>query len=425
MSVQFPFPFAKREPYPGRRAVPRGRVLLVSPQPFYEDRGTPIAVELVSRTLASIGYEVDLLAFPIGEEVAIPGVTVHRSPRVFGIRTVPIGFSAGKLALDAGLFRSLDAMLHQRHYDVVHAVEEAAYFAAMLCPAQRVPFIYDMASAIPVELERHSVLGTKLAQSVMKGAERRVLRRAGRVICSQGLADRVREIAPDTPVTEWRFPIPEVNGKPGIARELRRSLGIRDDEYVVLYAGNFSRYQGLDLLLEGFEIAARRNARLTLVCVGAPDAEGAAGWHDRLPEDLRARARFLPRIPRREVPDYLEMADALVSLRPAGDNAPLKLFEYMASGRPILATRGRAHEPVLTPERAFLCECNAEDIAARLGDLVRDPARAARLGEKARRYAQRQYSRESFEQLLLDVYRDFEPVTLPWDTLPAPRPRPH
>src|SRR5262245_50013658 len=127
--------------WPAVRRETRGRVLLVSPQPFYEDRGTPIAVELVARTLGTLGYHVDLLAFPIGQEVEIPGVTVHRSARLFGIRNVPIGFSAGKLALDAGLLRSFSRMLDTGDYDVVHAVEEAAYLAALLCPSRGVPFI--------------------------------------------------------------------------------------------------------------------------------------------------------------------------------------------------------------------------------------------------------------------------------------------
>jgi glycosyltransferase involved in cell wall biosynthesis len=260
---------------------------------------------------------------------------------------------------------------------------------------------------------------------VMKGAERRVLERASRVICSQGLAERVRQIAPDTPVTEWRFPVSVARPRPSMPRELRRRLRISDKDYVMLYAGNFSRYQGLDLLLDAFQIAARRNGRLRLVCVGASDAQSASSWGDRLHEDVRSRATFLPRVPRREVPGYLEMADALVSLRPAGDNAPLKLFEYMAAGRPILATRGRAHEPVLTRDRAFLCDSNAEDIAAGVAELTRDPARATRVGERARLQAQRHYSQESFEQLLLEVYRDFEPVTLPWDVTPLPPPRAH
>src|SRR5687767_8883232 len=104
-----------------------GRILLVTPQPFYEDRGTPIAVADTCRALGELGYEVDLLAFPIGEDIEIRGVTLHRCANPFKIERVPIGFSASKVALDATLLGSFESLLRNGRYDVVHAVEEAAY----------------------------------------------------------------------------------------------------------------------------------------------------------------------------------------------------------------------------------------------------------------------------------------------------------
>jgi len=157
---------------------------------------------------------------------------------------------------------------------------------------------------------------------------------------------------------------------------------------------------------------------LTLCCVGAPDEESAAQWRERLPEDVRNRAHVLRRVPRDEVPDYLAMADTLVSLRPEGDNAPLKVFEYMASGTPILATRGRAHEPVLTSERAVLCDHDPEHIAAELSALMRDPQKAARLSRSARNFARQQYSRAQFDELVHEVYLPFQRHRTPWDDRP-------
>jgi glycosyltransferase involved in cell wall biosynthesis len=140
------------------------------------------------------------------------------------------------------------------------------------------------------------------------------------------------------------------------------------------------------------------------VCVGAADDDSADQWRAQLPEEIRDRSRVLPRVPREEVPGYLSMADALVSMRPDGDNVPLKVFEYMAAGRPILATRGPAHESVLDPERAFLCDCDTSDIASGLSAMIRDPERARRVGERARRYARTHYSWEKFEELVRGVY---------------------
>src|ERR1700722_4160782 len=99
----------------------RPRVLIVTPQPFYEDRGTPIAVRYVARALSEIGVEVDLLAFPIGEDVAIKDVSIRRCGNLLRFRRVPIGFSWRKIVLDASLWTSFAKQLSLRRYDMVHA----------------------------------------------------------------------------------------------------------------------------------------------------------------------------------------------------------------------------------------------------------------------------------------------------------------
>ena len=78
----------------GSGDVRKPRVLLVTPQPFFEERGTPIAVALTVRALVELGCEVDLLAFPIGEDVEIPGVRIERCGNPLRIRQVAVGFLA-------------------------------------------------------------------------------------------------------------------------------------------------------------------------------------------------------------------------------------------------------------------------------------------------------------------------------------------
>ena len=80
-----------------------GRILVVAPQPFYEDRGTPIAVRQVLEALSELGRPVDLLTFPIGSDVAIRGLRIFRSANPFGFQRVPIGLSIRKVILDLPL----------------------------------------------------------------------------------------------------------------------------------------------------------------------------------------------------------------------------------------------------------------------------------------------------------------------------------
>ena len=102
------------------------RLLIVSPQPFYQDRGTPIAVSQLAAALSALGYDVDLLAYPIGTPMHLPGLRILRGHNPFGIRQVRIGFSFKKLVLDAGMLLPLISLLHTREYGAVHALEELA-----------------------------------------------------------------------------------------------------------------------------------------------------------------------------------------------------------------------------------------------------------------------------------------------------------
>lgn len=390
------------------------RVLMVTPQPFFEERGTPIAVALTARALVESGYQVDLLAFPVGRSIPLPGVRIERCGNPLGFDHVPIGFSIRKVILDASLYQSFDELLTRRRYDIVHAVEEAAWLASVLCPVKEIPFIYDMASSIPEQLESHWLLGRQPLQGILRGAEDRVISRAAHVVCSAGLGARVGRSAPDAAVTNWRFPVLESDADPMVVDALRRKYEISPFDRVVLYTGNFSRYQGMDLLLDAFAAAAEGDGRLMLVCVGASDAREAALFEARLPVDLRSRVRILPRERREMMPAWLSLADCLVSLRTAGDNVPLKLFEYMAARRPIVASVGPAHMPVLNDQRAFLCQLSVSDVASAISRVFADPERARVVANAAGDHAARHFSWPQFRQLVAGIY---DSVLQPLDLL--------
>ncbi len=379
-------------------------MLIVTPQPFYEDRGTPIALRHVARALGELGYKVDLLAFPFGRSVQSPGLTIHRCANPLAVRSVPIGFSWRKVMLDIGLGRAFASHLARRHYDIVHAVEEAAYVAAFLCPRHERPFIYDMASAIPQELGHRALFRAQPIQRAITAIEQRVIDRATHVVCSIGLADYVRARAAGTRVSEWRFPVSTPRVDRDQVAALRNELGIDPEQQVLLYSGNFASYQGIDLLLDAFRLAHVRKPRLMLVCVGATGHERTKALSS-MSADVASHVRVVPRRPRKEIPLYLDLADCLVSPRAETGNLPLKIFEYMASGTPIVATRGPAHERVLNHGRAVLCDPTAESLASGIVDVMSSPTRAQLISHSASEYARRHCSWEAFVDFVDKTYR--------------------
>lgn len=380
------------------------RILIVTPQPFYEDRGTPIAVRYVAQALSELGAKVDVLAFPLGAEVSIPNVRVARSANPLHLHGVPIGFSWRKIALDASLWQSFSRRVRSGRYALVHAVEEAAYMAAMICPHLGVPFIYDMASAIPVEMSRKRLFDVSWIRAALSRIEQHVIGAASRVVCSSGLADHVIRQVPQANVREWLYPAFTQPAAAAAAERLRAELGLQRAQRVVLYSGNLAGYQGMALLLDAFERARHIRPELVLVCVGATPRD-LAGKGRREYLD-RPHVHVVARQPRSKMPDYLRLADFLVLPRVAAENVPLKLFDYMAAGKPIIATRGPAHEPLLDSTRAFMSDPNAQSFAAALLRACESPARAALLAAAAQSYACRHFGWERFVEFVRFTYCD-------------------
>jgi glycosyltransferase involved in cell wall biosynthesis len=404
-----PRPGARRTSSPATPAVARGsqpprRVLVVAPQPFYEDRGTPIAVYNVLKALSELGRPVDLVTYPIGRDVELAGVRVYRAANPFGIRRVPIGFSLRKLVLDATLVFAMWRRLRAERYAFVHAVEEAAFPAAMLRRRRDATVIYDMQSSLPEQLVSLRPLRLAMVQRVLRACERWLLRRVDVVVSSAGLLKRVTAAAPDTVAYEWRFPIIPAAPSSEQVHALRRELGLAEQTPVVVYAGTFEPYQGLPMLLDAIPQVQAAVPGTVFVLVGGEGDAADAIRREASARGLDGALRLVGRKPREEIPAYLAMANVLVSPRSYGANLPLKVFDYLAAGRPIVATDVPAHRAVLDDTLARLTAPSSDALAGGIVELLRHPSRGAALAESGRAYAARHFGWQRFVQAVSAIY---------------------
>jgi len=105
---------------------------------------------------------------------------------------------------------------------------------------------------------------------------------------------------------------------------------------------------------------------------------------------------FVGERPAEDIPAYLLAADVLVSPRSRGTNTPLKIYQYLRSGKPIVATRLLTHTQVLSDDTALLTGATSSEFAGGILAALTDKARAAAIGGQARRLAETKYSYEAY-----------------------------
>ncbi len=376
------------------------RVLFLAPQPFHEVRGTPLAVAALTRTLGELGHDVDLLTFPQGQGWTAPRVRHMRSARLTGGRIRP-GFSLAKAAQDIPFAWFAARLARSGAYDVVHAVEEAALLVAPFLPSG-VKFVVDMDSDLGEQLAHSKSLVARLLGPLADSLHQRSLLRADlAIVINARLEEAARRKRPGLPVHRLEDP-PLVSALTDVDREaaalLRLELGLGDAP-VALYTGNFEPYQGVEMMAH----AAALSERAVFVFVGG-EGEDIAALKSRLGPASLSRCRFVGKQPPETLPRWMALADVLVSPRTLGGNTPFKIYTYLASGRPIVATRLDTHTQVLTGDTAFLVEPTAAALAEGIDAAVRDPDQRARRAANGSALLEREYSVARYREKVQAAY---------------------
>ena len=332
------------------------RIALIAPQPFVEVRGTSLANLRLARILAKGGHSVDVMTYPFGLAEECPGIKIHRCRRLPFIRSVGIGFSPAKLLMDFSLAFLAIKLARKGRFDCIHAVEEGVFIGAYIRRRRGIPLIYDMDSIMSREV------GPPLSW-LIRTAEKWAIRNSSLVMTiSPDMSDHVRQVRPDMRVSVIPD-IPLSSGEPDPERGLAQIPEPFRGRKIVAYTGSLAKYQGIDLLIRAMNEVTSAIPKAALVIVGGDDKgierltrlAGSIGMMQHL--------LFLGKKPPEQVPDFLAAADLLVSPRRGGINPPGKIYTYMQSGKPIVATDVPAHTAILDSKTAVLRPPTPDGIA--------------------------------------------------------------
>jgi len=386
------------------------RILMIAPEPFFETRGTPFSVYNRSKVLGELGHSIDLVTYHIGQDVTIDNVKTYRIPKIPFIKKVAIGPSFTKIPLDIVLFLKAFLLLVKNKYDCIHVHEEAAFMGILFKMVFRKPLIYDMHSSIPQQLTNFNFTENENLIKLAEIGERWIIKSSDAIIA---ICPHLAETVQNVNSTKKVYIIENVsisNRCIDLSKnidKIKHSIGLKK-EMVVLYTGTFEHYQGIDLLIKGIHMVVDKVADFKYVIVGGEDAQIAK--MKKLAESLHVYdfIIFTGKKPADEMPMYMEIADILVSPRSVGTNTPLKIYSYLESGKPIVATNLLTHTQALDEDVAILTEPNPEKFAEGILKLLVDDNLRIQLGQRGKKLADTKYSYDAFKLKNEEVYENIE-----------------
>ena len=370
------------------------RILMIAPEPFFEPRGTPFSEYHRIRALTELGHDVVLVTYPFGRDVAMTRLTIHRSWRPPFARRVRVGPSFLKILLDLLLAVKAAHIASRGPYDLVHSHEEGGAIGLVLARMLGVPHLYDMHSSLPEQLSNFGATRSRMVTGAFQWLENRLISRSAAIIViCRHLEEHVRRLHPAARVVLIEnAPGSLDNESAGDPASVRVDAGIALDAPLVLYTGTFEAYQGLDLLYRSMRTVRERLPAARLLLVGGQPEQVARAREDARRAGVEDVTHFTGERPAGEISQYLAAADVLASPRSRGTNTPLKIYQYLRAGRPIVATNLVTHTQVLGPEVAMLTDPTPDAFAEGLVMVLADRILADRLGRNARRLADTRYT---------------------------------
>jgi len=191
----------------------------------------------------------------------------------------------------------------------------------------------------------------------------------------------------------------------------RRSIGVEMDEMVAIFVGNLARWQGVDVLIEsGLQLLPEGQKMKFLIVGNGPLKADLMRRVSR--SEFKSHFIFIGMMDYKNIPFLINISDFCIAPFILKRNektgvSPLKIFEYMACGKPIVASRIEGLEFIEKEGIGCLIEPeNAESLKKGLSHLIQEPQERIRMGERGLTIARENCSWESRANEIENVIKE-------------------
>jgi glycosyltransferase involved in cell wall biosynthesis len=342
------------------------------------------------KSLARAGYKVTLIVIN-GESFTEDGVEVMGVPCHFAGR-----LSRFFRASDAAYRKALEVNADLYHF---HDPEFLPWASRLIKKGKKV--IYDVHEDLPRQmLSKYWIIKPirKIGSWIAERIENYYARKMTRIITvTDHIGNRFSKFHPNVHLVR-NFPV---------LKQKKSGAGTRSPGDQVFYVGSITPERGVTGLVDAIELV-RNNVTLNLAGIFnreqyRQELLARKGWK---------RVNEIGFADRQKVDDLMQSSFAgLVTLHPIPnypDALPVKMFEYMAAGLPVIASDFPLWREIIEGHHCGICvdPLNPKEIAAAIDRLYEDPAMAQEMGQNGKKAAEEKYNWVNEEKVLLDTYNE-------------------
>ncbi len=212
-----------------------------------------------------------------------------------------------------------------------------------------------------------------------------------KIILKQGINTRI-DVVP-TGINLERF-------KTGNGSKIRKKHKISLNKKILLYAGRIAKEKNIDLLINSFDLIAKKREDVCLVIVG----KGLKKMHlKRIIKKMKLEKKVILAGFSKSIQDYYDAADLFVFSSP-NETQGLVLVEAMASGKPVVAVESSGANDIINGKNGFLAKNSVKDFSSKITKILDDDNLRKSMSEEALKTSEK-FSTEIMAKRMQEIYK--------------------
>ena len=379
------------------------KILILLPFSFYRPSGSPLSSYYRVKAILDLGYLVDIATYPHGENLDLPNLKIYRFPKKRIFKSLQAGEFFKKIIYDLCLYINYIRLIINNKYNIIIIHGTFVFPAITIKPFIKVPILATIHGNIEEELSKWDISDSQKLYSLFSKIEKWFLKHYSLIIT---VTDSLKN-----KLIKKGLPASKIFSIANSTYSVQVKSVVSDKRvFEILYAGTFVKVQNLNLLFETARILNSDEYLFTLI--GGNEFE----IEEYLKILRRMKVEKFINLYQRKSPEnlaeFINRANIVVSPRTYGENEiPMKIYDYMNYGKCILASDVPIHRNILNSEIAFLEKADPASFAKSIIYLRNNPEIVAKLGVKAKKYFETNFSfdkmKERYKYLLTDIINRF------------------